>query len=675
MNRSGAGICLIASAFLVLAAVAVSAGGESEGAAATAGPEAAAPTADFAGLDRDTYFTVAEFERLTGRTIAQYNESPMTAALVAEGKLPPVEERLPEQPLVQLPFSTDKSIGKYGGTLQINSWTPYMGPTSAEKQHFISAEKEYTQNIFPNLAESFESPDGGKTWIITMRRGLKWSDGTPWSTGDVMFWYDDLANNKEFQPQTNYVLLTGGAPLVFEAVDDITWKIVADAPYHLEENVEDLMTLPPLYPKAYLSQFHPDYADADELAALIKEGGFTGWVDLLENRTNRWSQNANVDKPVMTPWVLIQGAPAKTEIYHRNPYFHAVDIAGNQLPYFDIVRKEVVADIETAKLRALAGQDDMFATGALEFFPVAKQEESGGKIKVTRWAPLAVQHGHHRVQPHRARSRDDEQVFQNRNFRFGVSHAINRELLNELVYSGMLEPQQACESERSPYYNERLCTTAIEFDQAKANELLDAAGLDKRDADNWRLRPDGAPPGAQHDQHDPLGARQDRRDHRRQPQGGGAVHHHPHGGVGARPGAGQEQRDRRVHQRLHLVRQRGRSAVLVPARHTLSGDVLGAAVELVAAQQRRDRRGADSRAAAGVGGVPGDPELLRPRGAQGAVQDHHRYRGRHVVGDRHPQPGRVRGDLQPRPAQHPDRVRHVEPRRQRPALAVVSRLV
>ena len=252
MNRSRAGICLIVSAFLVLAAVAAGASGGTEAAAPTAAPEAAAPAAEFAGLDRDTYATVAEFERLTGRTIAQYHESPMLAALVAEGKLPPVEERLPEQPLVQLPFSTDKRIGKYGGTLQLNSWTPYMGPTGAEKQHFISAEKEYTQNIFPNLAESFESADGGKTWVITMRRGLKWSDGTPWSSDDVMFWYDDVANNKEFQPQTNYVLLTGGAPLVFEKVDDITWKIVADAPYHLEENVEDLMTLPPLYPKAYL---------------------------------------------------------------------------------------------------------------------------------------------------------------------------------------------------------------------------------------------------------------------------------------------------------------------------------------------------------------------------------------------------------------------------------------
>ena len=491
MNRSRAGICLIVSAFLVLAAVAAGASGGTEAAASTAAPEAAAPAAEFAGLDRDTYATVAEFERLTGRTIAQYNESPMTAALVAEGKLPPVEERLPEQPLVQLPFSTDKRIGKYGGTLQLNSWTPYMGPTGAEKQHFISAEKEYTQNIFPNLAESFESPDGGKTWIITMRKGLKWSDGTPWSSDDVMFWYEDLANNKEFQPQTNYVLLTGGAPLVFEKVDDITWKIVADAPYHLEENVEDLMTLPPLYPKAYLSQFHPDYADADELAALITEGGFTGWVDLLENKTNRWSQNANVDKPVMTPWMLIQGAPAKTEIYHRNPYFHAVDIAGNQLPYFDIVRKEVVADIETAKLRALAGQDDMFATRALDFFPVAKQEERGGKIKVTRWA-----HSQYNMATIEFNMTAPDPVtraiFQDRNFRFGVSHAINRELLNELVYSGMLEPQQACESERSPYYNERLCTTAIEFDQAKANELLDAAGLDKRGADNWRLRPDGS---------------------------------------------------------------------------------------------------------------------------------------------------------------------------------------
>jgi peptide/nickel transport system substrate-binding protein len=487
MLRLRTGALLALCCLFVLSAMAVTAGGATDTTETAATSTAAA---DFQGLDRDTYATVAEFERLTGRRIAQFNESPMMAELVAEGKLPPVEERLPDQPLVLLPQATSKQVGTYGGTLRLNSKASYMGPTGAEKQHFISAEKEYTQNIFPNLAESFESPDGGKTWIITMRRGLKWSDGTPWTPDDVMFWYEDVVGNKEFQPQTSYVLLTGGAPLVFEKVDQITWKIIADAPYHLEENVEDLMTLPPLYPKEYLKQFHPDYTSSADLDAMVKEGGFTSWVDLLENKTNRWSQNANVDKPVLTPWVLIQGAPAKTEIYHRNPYFHAVDIVGNQLPYFDMVRKEVVADVENAKLRALAGQDDIFITKLLDFFPVAKQEERNGKIMVTRWA-----HSQYNMATIEFNMTAPDlvlrDIFQNKDFRFGASHAINRELLNELIYSGMLEPQQACESERSLYHNARLCNTAIEYDPAKANQMLDAAGLDKRDSNNWRLRPDG----------------------------------------------------------------------------------------------------------------------------------------------------------------------------------------
>ena len=365
-----------------------------------------------------------------------------------------------------------------------------MQPTDPGPHRFISNEKEYTQDIFPNTAESFESPDGGRTWIIRMRKGPKWSDGTPWSTDDIMFWYEDLANNKEFSPQTSYVLLTGGAPLVFERVDQLTWKIVADAPYHLEENIEGPMNLPPLYPKHYLQQFHPAYQSTATLDSMVKEGGFTSWVGLLENKTNRWYQDANEEKPVLHPWKVIEGRPAKTLIFERNPYFHVVDIQGNQLPYFDEVHVADVADVETAKLRAMAGEDHAFTTQVLDFFPAAKQAEAEGRIKVTRWAHSQYNMATIEINQ-TAADPVLRKIFQDKNFRFAVSHALNREMINELVYSGMLEPQQAAESERSPYYNERLCNVALEFDQDKANSLLDAAGLDRRDAAGWRLRPDG----------------------------------------------------------------------------------------------------------------------------------------------------------------------------------------
>ena len=93
---------LILSAGTLWASAAAEAGAEA-GAAETAGMDAA-----FEGLDRNTYFTVSEFERLTGRKIERYSEAPMLAALVAAGELPPVEERLPENPLVQLPLAAEK---------------------------------------------------------------------------------------------------------------------------------------------------------------------------------------------------------------------------------------------------------------------------------------------------------------------------------------------------------------------------------------------------------------------------------------------------------------------------------------------------------------------------------------------------------------------------------------
>ena len=190
----------------------------------------------------------------------------------------------------------------------------------------------------------------------------------------------------------------------------LTWKIIADGPYHLEENTEGPLTLPALYPKHYLQQFHPKYQNADTLDAMVKEGGFVNWVDLMENKTNRWYEDANVDKPVLRAWQVVQGLPAKTTIWKRNPYFHIVDIAGNQLPYFDEVHMESVADVETAKLRAIAGEDHAFTTQSLDFFPVAKQAEAQGTIKGYPVGPFPVQHGHHRVQHDRGGSRASEDL-------------------------------------------------------------------------------------------------------------------------------------------------------------------------------------------------------------------------------------------------------------------------
>jgi peptide/nickel transport system substrate-binding protein len=83
-------------------------------------------------------------------------------------------------------------------------------------------------------------------------------------------------------------------------------------------------------------------------------------------------------------------------------------------------------------------------------------------------------------------------IFQDLNFRAGLSHAINRKELIDVIWVGQGEPYQLGPRPTSPYYNEKLAKQYTEFDIKKANEYLDKV-LPKKDASGMRLMPDGKP--------------------------------------------------------------------------------------------------------------------------------------------------------------------------------------
>src|SRR4029453_8991068 len=115
--------------------------------------------------------------------------------------------------------------------------------------------------------------------------------------------------------------------------------------------------------KHYCSQFHPAY-NKDDIAALAKQAGVQNWTELfikksaVEPDANTRCQNP--DRPSMEPWVLkdpyVGGATLVTLV--RNPYYHKVDTAGNQLPYIDNLRISVNADKQTLVLKAVNGEVD-----------------------------------------------------------------------------------------------------------------------------------------------------------------------------------------------------------------------------------------------------------------------------------------------------------------------------
>ncbi len=430
-----------------------------------------------------TWATPQEYERATGKKIEEFYEAPELRVLVAKGELPSLEERLPEEPLVVLGF--DGEIGKYGGIF-IRGITSPASLGEVMDTNLIMSKHSWTADIYPNICKSYEMRDEGREWIINLRKGLKWSDGTPYTADDAMFWYEDVALNEEITP--NFPKLLENAKI--EKIDDYAIRIRFSIPTDLHNrlHIGRLMTL---FPKHYLKQFHPRYVDKDKLDKMTKEEGFDTWFQLFLDKAD-YAYNHNVDRPTLGPWMLVQAPPKDPVIYSRNPYYWAVDPAGQQLPYLDEQHQIMLGSFEVVNLRALAGELDWTNVVGVKLFALAKEEEQKGKVRVFRWGETAI----NAAQLEFNLTHKDpviRKIFQDKRFRFAVSHAIDRDMISELVYLGMAEPWQVAPYETSPFYHEKLAHTALEYDLKKANRLLDEIGLDKKDADGWRLRPDGKP--------------------------------------------------------------------------------------------------------------------------------------------------------------------------------------
>ena len=430
--------------------------------------------------------TPAEYEEAIGKKIENYNEAPELRTLVAAGELPRVEERLPEEPLV---VRGPDGIGEYGGTLRmVDMYSDNYFWNAADLVEGISP---YLKP-YPNVVKSFEMIDSlGKEWIFTLRKGMKWSDGMPFTADDLIFSFNDIALNKELTPATPLDLKSGDEVATIEKIDDYTVKYSLPKPFRFDSVSLGFWKnwYSPMNPKHYLKQFHPKYTDKDTLDNLVKEGGFSDWTQLIKNKIDR-SYIKNTDLPTLLPYVLIQGSPDIPIVYKRNPYYWVVDEAGNQLPYLDEVTIRVATSGEIISLKALAGDLDHAEGLPFTMMPLLKKADQEGKIKTFLWK-LNSLNTDDLVFNLTSKDPVKREIFRDKRFRFAVSYALDRGKINELTWLGMLQPWQVAPSPGNPFYNDRLAHTALEYDVAKANELLDEMGLDKRDANGFRLAPNG----------------------------------------------------------------------------------------------------------------------------------------------------------------------------------------
>lgn len=433
---------------------------------------------------------------MTGMAWA-FQEAPMLAEMVAAGQLPAVDERLPTHPTVVEALE----VGQYGGSWHRAYSGPgdRWGPTKLMEERVLkwTADASGEAVLKPGFIESYSVNDSSTEFTFTLLDGLKWSDGAPVTTEDVKFWYNDVFLNSEIVPNIDPTFAPGGVPLTLDVKDERTFTIKFAQPYvyFLQILAKDSTGEPSLdrpsflFPKHYLSQYNDHYASADELAAAAKKFGVATWKDLWGSKgvvTGWWN---NPDLPVLTAWHVETPAPAETVTMVRNPYYYAVDQAGNQLPYIDRIEHRLFQDPETLNLMVAQGQIDMQARYmGLDNYTFYKENEARGGYHVVTGRDSNVWS----IVPNMTvKDEGLAALFQNVDFRHAMSAAVDREAIIELTQSGLAFPIQTAPVNGSPYYNADLANHWTDYNPEEADTLLDTAGLTERDSAGFRLRPDG----------------------------------------------------------------------------------------------------------------------------------------------------------------------------------------
>jgi len=432
-------------------------------------------------------------------TPGHYIEPPMLAPLVAAGKLPPINKRLPAQPFVVGPGVLLQNTymhwenGQYGGTITAAPTFPDGFLNIAGGATILRSPGQTTEASLPNIVSAFSHSADYKTFRFTIRKGLRWSDGVPVTTEDARFTFQDIYEDPAVQRAWPIYLCTQGncnlGHATLKVIDPYTFELQFGKPYGYF--IADLNSWVPYYdiifkPAHYLKQFHKKYANPQKLAQLVKQNHMASWVQLLTLKdVVHWSMGepAALGLPVLNAWVVAKSTDTQV-VYQRNPYFWHVDAQGRQLPYIDKVVNNIVGDTDAQTNATLAGQVTIASGGEanLDKMPVYVQNAKRSHLRVFLTGSfnnpinLFLNHDDQYQQPHSVW----QQLVSDPQHRFGqaVAAAMDPVDINKSVYFGLYG---------KPFFNN------TNHDPALANRLLDALGMKRVSSTGFRRGPDGKP--------------------------------------------------------------------------------------------------------------------------------------------------------------------------------------
>jgi peptide/nickel transport system substrate-binding protein len=410
--------------------------------------------------------------------------------LIDDGKLPGLAQRLPGKPRVVNVAAMGREPGRYGGVVRtlIGGQRDIRMMTVNGYARLVGLDEKL--NFQPDILDSFDAVED-RIYTLKIREGHKWSDGSPLTSEDFRYMWEDVLSNEDLaKGGYDPALVVDGKPPVFAVVDTLTVRFAWDAPN--PDFLPVLAAAQPIslvLPAAYMKQFHIKYQDKAKLDEMVEKNKVKNWA-ALHQRMARQYRPENPDLPTLDPWRNTTKPPAEQFVFERNPFFHRVDENGLQLPYIDKVMLNVSSS-SIIPAKTGAGESDLQFSG-IDFtdYTFLKDAEKRYPIKVNLWK--RTQGSRIALLPN-LNTADEvwRPLLQDVRVRRALSLALDRREINMAVFYGLGKESADTVLPESPLYKEEYAKAWIAHDPDQANALLDAAGLTVRGDDGIRLLPDG----------------------------------------------------------------------------------------------------------------------------------------------------------------------------------------
>ncbi|WPM32927.1 ABC transporter substrate-binding protein [Hydrogenobacter sp. T-2] len=369
--------------------------------------------------------------------------------------------------------------GKEGGEIRfvLNSDPRTLNPALAQETSSTAVLSDLftgltkidlkTMQVVPDLAERWEEKEGGRVYIFHLRRGIKWSDGEPFTAEDVVFTYRDIYLNPQI-PNSTGDMFRG----ILKNQEDVRNFVRKIDKYTVEFRLPE-----PFAP--FLNALSAPILPKHKLEKFVKEGNFM----------TAWNVNTDPKDIVGTgPYRLKRYIKGVMVEYEANPYYYEYDNSGRQLPYIKRKIGYIVQDPDTALLKYSLGEIDYMGVRPQDVLFISRVKNTTlydlGPTPSTTFL-VFNQNPNSKVPKYKLR------WFQNREFRRAISHAIDREGICYLVYNGLAEPLYSPVTPANrPYYTEGLFPV-YEYSLKKARAILESLGFKDRNGDGWLEDPEG----------------------------------------------------------------------------------------------------------------------------------------------------------------------------------------